>query len=148
MARRRHRDIDDELLDEQEVATEKAAVAPTSDAQERERRTKQELAKLRKLFRQIPDDRRQVVDGLIREAAWMRVTLEETRAVVDREGVVSQFVQGRQRFAREHPAAKLYAALINRYVLVVKSLLDLLPAQERAQQEDELMKFVRGSQRR
>ena len=148
MARRQCADDDNALLESAEGAAEEAAFVPTSEQQARERRAKQELAKLRRIFNQIPDDRRQIVDGLIREAAWMRVALEEARAVVDREGVVSQFVQGRQRFAREHPAAKLYAALINRYVLVVKALLDLLPDQERAQSEDELMAFVRGSKRR
>jgi len=76
------------------------------------------------------------------------VTLEETRAVIDREGVIERFEQGVQRFYREHPATKVYTALINRYQGVMKQLLDLLPDEDKTKQgADELMEFVKGRAR-
>src|SRR5690606_26480354 len=95
--------------------------------EEKEKRIKREEARLKKIFADLPEDIRRVAEGLIKEAAFMRVTLEETRAVIDREGVIERFEQGAQRFLREHPATKVYAAMINRYSAVVKQLIDLLP---------------------
>jgi len=58
--------------------------------------------------------------------------------------VIELFEQGAQRFLREHPATKVYAALINRYSAVVKQLIDLLPDGDKQKTEaDELMAFVK-----
>jgi len=112
--------------------------------EEKEKRIKREEARLKKIFADLPEDRRRVAEGLVKEAAFMRVTLEETRAVIDREGVIERFEQGAQRFLREHPATKVYASLINRYSTVVKQLIDLLSDGEKGKDEaDELMAFVK-----
>ena len=112
--------------------------------EEKEKRIKRELSRLRKIFADLPEDTKRVADGLIQEAAFMRVTLEETRAVIDREGVIERFEQGKQRFYREHPATKVYTALINRYQGVMKQLIDLLPDGDKEKQgADELMEFVK-----
>src|SRR5690606_6423774 len=110
--------------------------------EEKEKRIKREEARLKKIFADLPEDRRRIAEGLVKEAAFMRVTLEETRAVIDREGVIERFEQGAQRFLREHPATKVYAAMINRYSAVVKQLIDLLPTAEKGKTEaDELIEF-------
>ena len=112
--------------------------------EQKEKRIKAELTRLRKVFADMPEDRKRIVEGLIREAAFMRATLEETREVIDREGVLERFEQGAQRFMREHPATKVYSAMVNRYSSVVKRLLDQLPdGGRRADEADELMAFVK-----
>ena len=112
--------------------------------EEKAKRIKRELTRLRKSFKPLPEDKRRLAEGLMQEAAFMRVTLEETREIIDREGVIELFEQGKQRFLREHPATKVYAALINRYSAVVKQLIDLLPDGDKQKTEaDELMAFVK-----
>src|SRR5690606_27409353 len=116
--------------------------------EQKARAIKRELTRLRKVFANMPDDRKRVTEGLLQEAAFMRATLEETRAIIDREGVVEHFEQGAQRFLREHPATKVYAALINRYTTVIKQLLDQLPEPARGASEAEaLLEFVKGRRR-
>src|SRR5690606_5595042 len=116
--------------------------------EEKEKRIKREEARLKKIFADLPEDRRRIAEGLVKEAAFMRVTLEETRAVIDRDGVIERFEQGAQRFLREHPATKVYAAMINRYSAVVKQLIDLLPTAEKGKTEaDELIEFVKSRAR-
>jgi len=116
--------------------------------EEKEKRIKRELNRLKKIFADLPEDAKRVADGLIQEAAFMRVTLEETRAIIDCEGVIERFEQGKQRFLREHPATKVYTALINRYQGVMKQLIDLLPDDDKTKQGvDELMEFVKGQVR-
>src|SRR5690606_13129931 len=112
--------------------------------EEKEKRTKREETRLKKVFAALPEDKRRVAEGLVKEAAFMRVTLEETRDVIDREGVIELFEQGAQRFLREHPATKVYASFINRYSTVIKQLIDLLPDDDKQKTEtDELMAFVK-----
>ncbi len=118
------------------------------DEEEKQKQIKKELRKLRRLFRPLPRDERQAAEGLIHEAAFMKVTLEETRAIIDREGVVELFEQGKQKFLREHPATKVYNAMINRYAAVCKQLFDMIPDPDAGKQaEDELMAFVKRARR-
>ncbi len=116
----------------------------TSATEEKAKKIKTELTRLKKVFKDLPEDKRKIVDGLIQEAAFMRATLEETRGIIDREGVIELFEQGVQRFLREHPATKVYASLVNRYSAVIKQLIDLLPDNKGADNgADELMEFVK-----
>ena len=120
----------------------------TSATEEKAKKIKAELTRLKKVFKDLPEDKRRIVDGLIQEAAFMRATLEETREIIDREGVIELFEQGAQRFLREHPATKVYAALVNRYSAVIKQLIDLLPDNKGADNgADELMEFVKKRMR-
>lgn len=116
--------------------------------EEKTKRIKRELTRLRKSFKPLPEDKRRLAEGLMQEVAFMRVTLEETREIIDREGVIELFEQGKQRFLREHPATKVYASLVNRYSAVVKQLVDLLPDPKQGQDvTDELMEFVKKQAR-
>jgi hypothetical protein len=116
--------------------------------EEKQKAINKEMRKLRRLFKLLPKDKRQAADGLIQEAAFMRVTLEETRYIIDRQGIIEAFEQGAQRFLREHPATKVYNTMINRYAAVCKQLFDMLPDPDASKQaENELMAFVKRGRR-
>ena len=115
---------------------------------EKVKRIKREITRLRKLYKELPKDKQAAAEGLIQEAAFMRATLEEARAIIDREGILELFEQGEQRFQREHPATKVYNTMINRYAAVCKQLIDLLPdGDAKKQGEDELMAFIKRGRR-
>lgn len=114
------------------------------DPDDKEKQIKKEISKLQKLFRALPKEKQKAIEGLIQEAAFMRVTLEEARYIIDREGVLELFEQGSQRFLREHPATKVYNTMINRYSAVCKQLFDMVPdADDAKKAEDELIAFVK-----
>jgi len=116
--------------------------------EEKDRQTKKEMLKLRRLFKNLPKDKMKAADGLIQEAAFMKVTLEETRHVIDQEGILEKFEQGAQKFLREHPATKVYNTMIQRYATVCKQLFDMIPDPDAGKQaEDELMTFVKRSKK-
>lgn len=115
--------------------------------EEKQKEIKKEIRKLWRLFRLLPKDKRKAVEGLIQEAAFMRVTLEETRHIIDQQGIIEVFEQGSQRFLREHPATKVYNTMINRYVAVCKQLFDMLPETEAKEPQDELMAFIKRAKR-
>ena len=117
--------------------------------EEKDRQTKKEMLKLRRLFKNLPKDKMKAADGLIQEAAFMKVTLEETRHVIDQEGILEKFEQGAQKFMREHPATKVYNTMIQRYATVCKQLFDMIPDPDAGKQaEDELMAFVKSRSRK
>lgn len=116
--------------------------------EEKQARIKKEMRKLRRLFKTLPKDKQKAAEGLINEAAFMRVTLEETRYIIDHEGVLEHFEQGSQKFLREHPATKVYNTMINRYAAVCKQLFDMIPDPDQGKAaEDELMAFVKKAKR-
>jgi len=86
-------------------------------------------------------------EGLLAETAFMRVALEDLRAVIDAEGVVTMFEQGPNRYLRQNPAAKIYCSLVQRYTTVCKLLMEALPDSDKAGAEDELMAFVKRQRR-
>jgi ADP-heptose:LPS heptosyltransferase len=115
---------------------------------EKEKQIKKEIRKLLRLFKHLPADKKKAAEGLIQEAAFMKVTLEETRYIIDHEGVIENFEQGAQRFKREHPATKVYNTMINRYSNVCKQLFDMIPDPETSKTaEDELMAFVKKARK-
>lgn len=119
------------------------------DQKEKEKKIKSEISKLKKLYKNLPQDKLKAAEGLIQEAAFMRVTLEETRYIIDNEGILETFEQGSQRFLREHPATKVYNTMINRYATVCKQLFDMIPDPEASKTaEDELMAFVKRAKQK
>lgn len=108
---------------------------------------KKELNKLNRIFKNLPDDKKKFAEGLKRQAAFMFATLAELQEQIDDEGVVEVFTQGAQSMLREHPATKVYNSMIKNYTTVCKQLLDMLPADDRDKNEDELMAFVKKARK-
>ena len=116
--------------------------------EEKQKQIKKEITKLRRLFKNLPKDKQKAAEGLLHEAAFMKATLEETRHIIDQEGILEHFEQGAQKFLREHPATKVYNTMINRYATVCKQLFDMVPDPEAGKQaEDELMAFVKKARK-
>jgi len=116
--------------------------------EEKQKQIKKEITKLRRLFKNLPKDKQKAAEGLLQEAAFMKATLEETRHIIDQEGILEHFEQGAQKFLREHPATKVYNTMINRYATVCKQLFDMVPDPEAGKQaEDELMAFVKKAKK-
>ena len=116
--------------------------------EEKQKQIKKEITKLRRLFKNLPKDKQKAAEGLLQEAAFMKATLEETRHIIDQEGILEHFEQGAQKFLREHPATKVYNTMINRYASVCKQIFDMIPDPDAGKAaEDELMAFVKRGRR-
>ncbi|MFV9511815.1 hypothetical protein [Tepidibacillus sp. LV47] len=114
------------------------------DKIDKEKLIKKEMQKLNKFFKNIPKEKQQMIEGLKQQAAFMYATLMELQNIMNNEGAVELFEQGKQRLLREHPASKVYNAMIKNYSSVIKQLIDLLPKEEQTKQtEDELLAFIK-----
>ncbi len=103
---------------------------------------KQEMRKLNKFFKNVPKDKQEMIQGLKEQAAFMYATLMELQEIINDEGPVELFEQGKQRLLREHPASKTYNTMIKNYSSVIKQLIDMLPKEDAKSTEDEFVKFI------
>lgn len=109
---------------------------------EKEKKIKPEINRLKKIYKDFPKDKVKVLDGLIQEAAFMKISLEDMRDDLLTNGLTELFEQGSQKFDRERPQVKIYTTFMQRYSGVMKQLIDLLPEEEKKEEADELLAFL------
>lgn len=103
---------------------------------------KREVTRLTDLFKEIERSRRLSTNGLINEAAFMKVTLQELKQEIDKAGPIDEMPQGEYSILREHPALKSYNTMVQRYAAVLKQLTDLLPKEIKVVEEDVFGDFI------
>lgn len=116
----------------------------------KEQMIKKEERRLRKNYRDLPKETLGSVDGLIREAAYMRVQLELYRRDLDQQGYTEMFRQSEkvEPYERERPVARLYNTMNKNYQTIIKQLSDMLPKPKPGKQgevDDGFDDFVQGA---
>ncbi len=84
---------------------------------------------MKRLFKDIPPSKLKVVEGLIIQAARLRVLLNEMWMDISENGDYEMFSQSdkTEPYERERPVARLYNTRDQSYQRVIKQLTDLLP---------------------
>jgi hypothetical protein len=112
--------------------------------QERDERIKKEFTKLKRLLTDIPKDKANSVESLLRNAAFMSITLDDLQDKINEIGVVSEYQNGQNQWGtKKSPEVEVYNAMIKNYMGVIKQLTDLIP-NDKPIEKDELMGFVKG----
>ncbi len=109
-----------------------------------ERINKEEI-RLREIYKEIKEENKSIIDGIIQRAAYMRVTLEDYEKDLDSGGYVEMFTQSANTppYERERPVARLYSTMNKNYQTIIKQLGDLLPKEQSVKQPDDgFDKFV------
>ena len=114
-----------------------------SEQLEREKKIKQEINRIKKLYKDLDKDKIKVVEGLIQEASFMKLTLHELREDLFKNGMTELYENGAQVIKRERPEAKIYATMIQRYSNVMKQLIDYMPEEKQKAEKDELKEFLK-----
>ena len=103
-----------------------------------------EIKKLNSIFKDIPEDKKSLCEGLIKNAAFMYVTLEELQEEVNKNGAMIKYQSGNGfDTIRDNPAQKAYTTMISRYSGIIDQLSKLLPSDKQIQNNDELLEFLR-----
>ncbi len=102
-----------------------------------------EMKKIEKIIKEIPGDRLPIAQSIYKELVFMQNTLETLKAQVEKDGAVTLMEQGSQKLLIQHPALKGYNTTVQRYNLLFKQLIDLLPVSE-IKEKDELLDFIKG----
>lgn len=95
---------------------------------QRKAKIKKETKRLNEIFKNIETNRSKLVESLIADAAFQRVTLEETREIISRDGVIEVYQNGaNQKGIKKSSAVEVYDKMVNTYSKIIKQLCDLLP---------------------
>lgn len=94
----------------------------------RDNQIEEEYRRLKALFADAPKNKQELCQGLLENAAFMKVALDDLRKMVTEEGAVKECVNGNGfTVLQEHPAQKSYNSMINRYSSVIADLAKILP---------------------
>lgn len=112
----------------------------------KEEKVKKEVSRIKRVFKDMPKDRKDTAMSLIRNAAFMTVTLDELQEEINEKGVVSHYQNGENQWGtKKSPEVEVYNTMIKNHMGVIKQLCDLLPdGDARKAATDELMEFVKG----
>ena len=111
------------------------------------KRIKKEEQRLQRIYKDVDEDNKAIIDGLIRRAAYMRITLEDWEIDIMENGCTEMFTQSEKTdpYERERPVARLYNTMNTNYQKIIKQLSDLVPKQETGKEKDDgFAAFVSG----
>lgn len=110
-------------------STTKTKKAPAKPKKSRE---EIEYERLNELYIDIPANKRSLVDGLIHQAARLRVQLDDLWEDLKKKGIVEPFQQKNDgvTFDRERPESKIFIQSDKNYLAIIKKLDEMLPAKE------------------
>lgn len=96
-------------------------------------REQAEYDRLSELYQNIPSNKRALVDGLLWQAARLRVSLDDLYEDLRVNGNTEMFKQANDgvEFPRERPESKIFATRDKSYLSIIKKLDELLPVQEK-----------------
>lgn len=120
-------------------------------------RINKEKKRLENVFKNIETTKTKLIEKLIDEAAFQAVTLEETREIIKRDGVIEEYQNGaNQRGIKKSSAVEVYDKMVNTYSRIIKQLCELLPERvdwtkeneyEEEDPAEELLAYVNGLKR-
>ena len=92
-------------------------------------REKKEIARLSAIYEHLPPNQFAVAQGLIVQAARLRVSLDDLWKDIKKNGRTEMFSQSEnaQPYERERPAAKQFAIMDKNYQAIMKQLNDICP---------------------
>lgn len=103
-----------------------------------------EVKRLNRIYKNIDKDKKAIIDGIIKRAAYMRIALEDWEMDIIENGITEMFTQSEKTepYERERPIARLYNTMNGNYQKIIKQLSDLLPKEEVKEIDDGFDAFL------
>ena len=98
----------------------------------KEQKIKTEKNRLKRIFKNLDENKKSLVTPLIEKAAFMGVELDEWQEVIENEGWTSEYKNGANQYGtKKSPEAETYIAISKNYAAIIKQLTELVPPAER-----------------
>lgn len=112
---------------------------------EKMKRIKKEKTRLRRIFKDIDDKKKKLVDTTIEDVAFMTVTMQDLREKITRDGTTAQYKNGANQYGtKQSPESQLYLQMSQKQTQAMKILVDCLPKNDKPKvPEDDFDDFVR-----
>lgn len=109
---------------------------------DKNKEVKKEINRLKKLFKELPENKKKMTERLIENAGFMSITLEDLRKDIIKYGVKETYVNGKDQFGfKESIESKTYNNMIKNYMNIIKQLNDMLPQEKKIDEKDEFDRF-------
>lgn len=93
----------------------------------REAERTKELKRLNTIFKDMPEDKKKTVVGLLENAAFQRVALTELQDQLNQSGYIETYQNGEnQKGLKKSSFAEVYDKYLNTYSKIIKQLTDLI----------------------
>jgi hypothetical protein len=94
----------------------------------KEQKITKEIRRLKKVLRDVDKNLLQTVEPLIRNAAFMSVTLDELQDIINEEGYVDEYQNGEnQKGRKQSEPVKIHIAMTRNHAAIMKQLADMTP---------------------
>ena len=103
----------------------------------KEEKIKREFSRLKRIFKDLDKNKLQTVESLIKNAAFMAVSLEELQEIINEEGYTVEYQNGaNQSGTKQSDAVKTHIAMTKNHAAIIKQLCDLVPPEKRGEEID------------
>lgn len=97
-----------------------------------EEKIKREFSRLKRIFKDLDKNKLQTVESLIKNAAFMAVSLEELQEIINEEGYTVEYQNGaNQSGTKQSDAVKTHIAMTKNHAAIIKQLCDLVPPEKK-----------------
>lgn len=128
-------DMEEETMDSRKKLSGQALI-------DKNKTIKKETQKLKKLFKDLPDNKKKMAEKLIENASFMSITLDELKEDIKIYGVKETYVNGKDQFGfKESIESKTYNTMVKNYMNIIKQLNDMLPEEKKINEDDEFERF-------
>lgn len=140
--------ITDEEFEKEQIRRE-ADYDSISSYLEKEKKIKKEVNRLKRLFKDIDENKKKLVQTTIEDVAFMTVTMQELREQITRDGTTVTYQNGEhQKGVKQSPDAQLYLQMSQKQTQAMKILLDCMPKGVKLTDNDDGFEgFVNGRDR-
>ncbi len=109
---------------------------------DKNKKIRKETLKLKKLFKDLPNNKKKMSEKLIENASFISITLDELKEDIKIYGVKETYVNGKDQFGfKESIESKTYNTMVKNYMNIIKQLNDMLPDEKKINEDDEFERF-------
>lgn len=115
---------------------------------EKTKRINKELRRLKRLFGEIDENKKKLVQATMEDVAFLTVTMQDLREHINRDGTTVEYKNGENQYGtKQSPDAQLYLQMSQKQTQAMKILVDCMPKAvkiDNASKEDDFDAFVAG----
>lgn len=114
---------------------------------EKNKRIKAEEKRLNGIFAKIEAETKKTVQSLIKNAAFMAISLEDLQEIINQKGYTEEYQNGAtQKGVKKCSEVEIYNTMIKNHSAIMKQLIDLLPKSDNSpgdkNDDDDFDEFV------
>lgn len=121
-----------------------ASIVINSNTLDKDIRIKKEILRIKRILKNIDKNTIDSMESLIKNAAFMSVSLEELQNIINEVGYTTTYNNGGgQVGTKKTIELDIYITFIKQYEIVLKELMDLLPHEDLNITKDALLAFIK-----